>query len=134
MPDQPSAEQADGAAGTDAARSALDVARLAMVPPRVLAGLMALLAGLVLFAELPGRPLILHSLQKLAHPMVFGAIACGLLAIEFQRARPARSVPAQYLRSFTLAVLIGALTELAQLFSGDEAVFLIADDERRSQG
>ena len=99
------------------ARSALDVARLAAVPPRALVGMMLLLAGLVMFAELPGRPLILHALQKLAHPVVFGAIAVGLLAIEFQRSSPARSVPTQYLRAFALATLAGALTELAQLFT-----------------
>jgi len=117
VPERPPAEPDDRAADPGAARSALDVAHLATVPPRVLIGLMALLAGLVLFAELPGRPLILHSLQKLAHPMVFGAIASGLLAIEFQRAAATRPVPAQYLRAFALATLIGAFTEVAQLFT-----------------
>jgi VanZ family protein len=117
VPERPSAEQEGPEPATDATPSALDVARLATVPPRILAGLMVLLAGLVLFAELPGRPLILHSLQKAAHPTVFGAIAFGLLAIEFQRARSTRTVPAQYLRAFALATLIGALTEVAQLFT-----------------
>ncbi len=117
MPERRPTEPADPARPAGAARSALDVARLATVPPRVLIGLMALLAALVLFAELPGRPLILHVLQKLAHPAVIGAIALGLLGVEYQRDPATRPLPNQYLRAFALATSIGALTELGQLFT-----------------
>ena len=95
----------------------LDVARLGAVDPRVLIGSIAALACLVLFGELPGRPLILHVLQKLAHPAVFGLIAVGLLVLEQQRQAAARSVPIQYLRALLIATAIGAMTEIAQLFT-----------------
>jgi VanZ family protein len=116
MPESPPARPDGDAPAERARRSALDVARLAALPPQMLMVGMALLASLVLFAELPGRPLILHVLQKLAHPLVFGAIAAGVLAIEYQRA-PVRALPVQYLRALALATLAGALTEVAQLFT-----------------
>jgi VanZ family protein len=115
--EQPTADPPGRAVGGGASRSALDVARLASFPPRLIVGAMALLASLVLFAELPGRPLVLHVLQKLAHPMVFAAIAIGTLALELQRTDDGRRVGVQYLRAFTIATLAGALAEVAQLFT-----------------
>ncbi len=114
-------ETAAGGASRDAPaprapESALDVARLRSIRPRLLIALMAALAALVLFGELPGRPLILHVLQKLAHPCVFGLISIGLLALEQQRAAM-RPLWLQYLSALVVATAIGGLTELCQLFT-----------------
>ena len=106
-----------GNAPHPAPASGLDVARLRSIRPRLLLGLMVALSGLVLFGELPGRPLILHTLQKLAHPAVFGLIAVCLLAFEQQRAGGARPVVMQYVRALLFAIALGGMTELGQLFT-----------------
>lgn len=74
------------------------------------------LATLVLYGEFPGRPLILHSLQKLAHPVVFGAIAVGVFTLR-RRARPGGSVAADYLVASLVALGIGCLTEFGQVLT-----------------
>lgn len=117
MPEPPPTGPSEPSGQDGGRRPRLDIARLATLAPRTIIVLMALLAGLVLFAELPGRPLYLHVLQKLAHPSVFGAIALGMLALQLQRPERDQRIGMQYLNAFLVATLAGALTELAQLFT-----------------
>jgi VanZ family protein len=95
----------------------LDVARLTVIRPPFLVAVILMLALLVVFGELPGRPLVLHVLQKLAHPGVFGLIALGGLLLARQRATSARPPWLDYLAGFLLAVAIGAVTEIGQIFT-----------------
>jgi VanZ family protein len=100
-----------------AAAPRLDVSRLTVIrAPFLLAAILAL-ALTVVFVELPGRPLILHGLQKLGHPGVFGMIALGVLVLERQRPAPSRAAWLDYLLAFLIAVAIGGLTELSQIFT-----------------
>jgi hypothetical protein len=94
-----------------------DVARLTVIRPPFLVAAILGLALLVVFGELPGRPLILHVLQKLGHPSVFGAIALGVLVLERQRGGARRAVWLEYLGAFAVAVAIGGATELGQIFT-----------------
>ncbi len=94
-----------------------DVARLTVIRPPFLVAAILMLALLVVFGELPGRPLILHVLQKLAHPSVFGVIALGVLVLSRQRAAPARPAWRDYLTALVIALAIGGITELGQLFT-----------------
>ncbi|MBS0395447.1 MAG: VanZ family protein, partial [Proteobacteria bacterium] len=95
-----------------------DLGRLPPIRPALLVAAIVALALLVVFAELPGRPLILHVLQKLGHPAVFGIIAVGVLVLQLQRpGAAARAAWLQYLIAFAVAVGIGALTEAGQLFT-----------------
>lgn len=73
------------------------------------------LACLVVFATLPGRPLILHTLQKLAHPCVFGVIALSALVLQQQRSDG--GVGRHYLVALGCAVGLGALTEALQILT-----------------
>jgi hypothetical protein len=95
----------------------LDVARLTVIRAPFLVAAILALALTVVFVELPGRPLILHGLQKLGHPGVFGVIALGVLVLERQRPSQSRAVWLDYLVAFLIAGAIGALTELGQLFT-----------------
>jgi len=95
----------------------IDLARLVGIRPRLLLALILGLALLVVFAELPGRPLILHTLQKLAHPSVFGVIATSALILLRQRASATRSAWIDYALAFVIAVLIGGATEIGQIFT-----------------
>ncbi|MCX7058106.1 MAG: VanZ family protein [Proteobacteria bacterium] len=117
MPDPSRSDLPSDTAPERAPTSALDVMHLRAVQPQLLIAVMVALAGLVLLGELPGRPLILHALQKLAHPTVFGLIAIGVLALEQQRMTAARPLWLQYLLALLVATGIGALTELGQLFT-----------------
>lgn len=94
-----------------------DVARLTVIRPPILVAAILALALLVVFAELPGRPLILHTLQKLAHPGVFGMIAVGVLVLARQRPAGRRGPWFDYLVAFLVAVAIGGATEIGQLFT-----------------
>ena len=94
-----------------------DLSRLVAIRPPWLLALIVGLALLVVFAELPGRPLILHTLQKLAHPSVFGVIAVSALILLRQRANPARAPWIDYLLALAVAVLIGGVTEVGQMFT-----------------
>lgn len=76
-----------------------------------------MLALTVVFVELPGRPLILHTLQKLGHPGVFGVIALGVLVLERQRRALPRRAWLDYLVAFLIAIAIGGATEIGQLFT-----------------
>ena len=93
-----------------------DLERLAALPrPLVLAAIPAL-ASLVLFATLPVYPHFLQLVQKLGHPGVFGLIAILTLALQLRpgtRGRPAR----EYLLAFANCVLLGAATEIGQIFT-----------------
>jgi len=99
-----------------AAAPRLDVARLAALPRPLLIAAIPALASLVLFAELPPRPYILHLVQKLGHPGVFALIAIAMIALQLQprpEGRPWRA----YLIAFLTAVAIGAATEVGQVFT-----------------
>ena len=100
-----------------AATPRFDVARLTVIRPPILVAAILALALLVVFAELPGRPLILHTLQKLAHPGVFGMIAVGVLVLARQRTAGRRGPWFDYLVAFLVAVAIGGATEIGQLFT-----------------
>ncbi len=93
-----------------------DVARLTVIRAPFLVAAILGLALLVVFGELPGRPLILHALQKLGHPGVFGMIALGVLVLERQRA-PDRRPWLDYAVAFAVAIAIGGMTELGQIFT-----------------
>jgi VanZ family protein len=95
----------------------LDVARLTVIRPPFLVAAILGLALLVVFGELPGRPLILHVLQKLGHPGVFGMIALGVLVLARQRPGPGRAPWLDYLAAFLIAVAIGGATEIGQIFT-----------------
>jgi VanZ family protein len=94
-----------------------DVVRLTAIRAPFLVAAILGLALLVVFAELPGRPLILHVLQKLAHPGVFGMIALGVLVLERQRPASHRTTWLEYLVAFVVAVAIGGATEIGQIFT-----------------
>lgn len=94
-----------------------DLSRLVGIRPRLLLALIVGLALLVVFAELPGRPLILHTLQKLAHPSVFGVISISALILLRQRASPGRAAWIDYLLAMLIAILIGGATEIGQIFT-----------------
>ena len=91
-----------------------DLTQLHVVRPIFWCSLICGLALLVVFTGLPGRPLILHTLQKLAHPCVFGLIALSVLVLQSQRSHSRTGAASQYLISLLTAILIGALTEAAQ--------------------
>jgi hypothetical protein len=97
------------------AREAPQSGRLDRLPAEALVLVIVLLSAAVLVGELPGRPLILHTLQKLAHPVVFGIIAVMFLALE--RRRSAGAPFAGFLRVFVYTVCLGALTEAGQLLT-----------------
>ncbi len=76
------------------------------------------LAALVVFAGLPNSTRFLHVLHKTGHPLAFGAMA--LMALAVLRARPAAPVAQwwlPYLGALGIAILVGALTEIAQQFT-----------------
>ena len=95
----------------------VDIAHLVSIRSRVLLALIVALALLVVFAELPGRPLILHTLQKLGHPSVFGVIAVSALILLRQRPGQGRAAWIDYLLALAVAVVIGGATEVAQIFA-----------------
>jgi VanZ family protein len=71
------------------------------------------LLSLVVFAKFHEPTRFAHALQKLAHPVVFGAIA--LLFLTLPRRETPRRLGA-YVMAFVLTVLCGAGTEVAQAF------------------
>lgn len=82
----------------------------------------ALLAALVVFTGLPKTTLFLQVLHKTGHPLAFGLIALLTLFLlsksDFLLARPPWVA---YLAALVIAVLIGAATEVAQLFTHRDA-------------
>jgi hypothetical protein len=88
--------------------------RLMRVPTSLLVVMIAVLALTVLYVELPGRPLILHSLQKLGHPIVFALMTFGLFAIRRQR-QPGGGPLSDYLPTLLVATALGFLTEVSQV-------------------
>jgi len=97
--------------------SRFDVDRLVILPRSLLLALIAALAALVVFASFPPRPIILHVLQKLAHPSVFGVIAVSVLVLELQRSPPRSRAWFDYLTALAAAVALGGLTEILQNFT-----------------
>lgn len=71
------------------------------------------LLSLVVFAKFHEPPRFFHTLQKLAHPVTFGALA--LLFLTLLRRQPPRPFGA-YVVALILTVLCGAGTEVAQAF------------------
>lgn len=72
------------------------------------------LAVLVVFAGLPNSTRFLHVLHKTGHPLAFGAMA--LMALAVFRARPAAGAAQwwqPYLGALAVAIVVGALTEVA---------------------
>lgn len=82
----------------------------------------ALLAALVVFTGLPKTTIFLHVLHKTGHPLAFGLIALLVFSLltrrDFMQARPGWTA---YLAAFVITVLIGAATEIAQLFTHRDA-------------
>lgn len=71
------------------------------------------LLSLVVFAQFHEPTRFAHTLQKLAHPVTFGAIA--LLFLTLLRGEPPRRL-GSYVVAFVLTVTCGAGTEVAQAF------------------
>jgi VanZ family protein len=69
--------------------------------------------SLVVFAQFHEPTRFAHTLQKLAHPVTFGAIALLILTLLRRRAPRRFGV---YVAAFVLTVLCGAGTEVAQAF------------------
>jgi VanZ family protein len=68
--------------------------------------------SLVVFAKFSEPTRFAHTLQKLAHPVTFGAVALLVLTLRSQTPRRFGS----YVIAFTVTVLCGAGTEVAQAF------------------
>jgi VanZ family protein len=79
------------------------------------------LLSLVVFAKFHEPTRFLHTLQKLAHPITFGAVALLFLTL-LRRQTPRRF--GSYLVAFTLTVLCGAGTEVTQGFVGRDPALL----------
>ena len=87
---------------------------LERLPAPLLAALIPALAALVVFVDLPARPLIFHVIEKLGHPGVFALIAvAGVLLLV--RRDPATLHWRDYAIAFVFAVALGGGTELAQM-------------------
>jgi VanZ family protein len=86
---------------------------------------MAILAALltsVVFAETPQGSAFLHVLQKLGHPIVFGSCALLILYLWWPPGdRQGRSGQTDYALAFAITLALGALTEIAQLFTHRDA-------------
>lgn len=87
--------------------------RLSRVPAALLFALITALLLAVVFLTLPGRPLIFHSLQKLAHPTVFAIISVSVLVLIRQRLDSNPRI-CNYFAAFSIALLLGASTEYLQ--------------------
>jgi VanZ family protein len=77
--------------------------------------------SLVVFAKFQEPTRFAHTLQKLAHPVTFGAIA--LLFLTLLRGKPPRRF-GSYVVAFALAVTCGAATEVAQAFTARDPSIL----------
>jgi VanZ family protein len=94
----------------------VDISRLAGLSRPLLIVAIAALASLVVFVELPARPYLLHLVQKLGHPGVFGLISILVLALQLRpgvQGRPWR----EYAIALATAITIGAATEVGQVFT-----------------
>jgi VanZ family protein len=76
---------------------------------------------LVVFTQFHEPTRFAHTLQKLAHPVTFGAVALLFLTL-FRQETPRRF--GSYLVAFALTVLCGAGTEVAQAFVARDPSFL----------
>ena len=78
----------------------------------------ALLAAVVVFAELPHTTKFMHELHKAGHPVVFGAIALLLLSLLTSPASGKHDYRWRpYISAFGITIAIGAATEIAQQFT-----------------
>ena len=98
----------------------LDVAFLEHIPSVVLLVLIVGLAALVCFATFPPKPLILHVLQKLAHPGVFGVISLSAFTLVSRNLQTSRATWLAYLLALLTAIMIGGLTEIGQIYTHRE--------------
>jgi hypothetical protein len=80
--------------------------------------IIAALAGLVVFAEIPRSTLFMHVLHKTGHPVAFALMALVVRALLQTNAVFARRAPLIIsLIAFLVTVAIGAMTEVLQLFT-----------------
>lgn len=78
----------------------------------------------VVFSPSPGGTRWIRTLHNAAHGPIFGCVALAVMAIIRAHPRSRSLAPApQYLISFTVAALLGALTEVTQAFVGRDASF-----------
>lgn len=94
-----------------------------------LAGICAL-AALVIFAEIPRSTQFMHVLHKSGHPLAFGAIAVlALLLLTDDTSNKAMPPWRSYATAFAVAVVLGVLTEIAQIFTnrGSSATDVLSD-------
>lgn len=90
----------------------------------------AILATLVVSTALPNTSRFMHVLHKTGHPLIFGIIALLALSLlgQFDTLVKRPSV-IRYVVAFAIAVLVGAMTEVGQLFThrGASAVDVQSD-------
>ena len=78
----------------------------------------ALLAAMVVFTALPQTTEFWHVLHKTGHPLAFGLTALLVLRLLTKFNRDAASpVWMPYVAAFLITVVLGAMTEIAQLFT-----------------
>ena len=78
----------------------------------------ALLAAMVVFTSLPKSTEFMLVLHKTGHPLVFGVTALLVLRLLMKFSGIAsRPLWIAYLSAFAITVLLGAMTEIAQLFT-----------------
>lgn len=78
----------------------------------------ALLAAMVIFTSLPKSTEFMLVLHKTGHPLVFGVTALLVLRLYMKfSGNESRPVWIAYLTAFAITVLLGAMTEIAQLFT-----------------
>jgi hypothetical protein len=106
-----------------AGSTAIDVERLARVPALLLKAAIVALASLVVFVALPARPLMLHVVQKLGHPGVFGLVAICVIALRRRRPRAEHSALPDYATALITCILLGGLTELLQFLTHRDPAF-----------
>ena len=79
----------------------------------------------VVFAPVSGQTRWIYALHDAAHGPIFGCVAVLLMAAMHGYERmPNIGVALEYLAAFVVAVLLGALTEVLQLFVGRDASFM----------
>lgn len=77
-----------------------------------------LLATVVVFVDIPNTSKFMHVLHKTGHPTVFGLVAVlVLLLVATRKSFAERPAWARYAVAFVITVVIGAMTEIAQLFT-----------------
>ena len=77
-----------------------------------------LLAAIVVLVDIPNTSKFMHVLHKTGHPVVFGLVALFVLRLVATRNDiTERPIWVRYAVAFVITVVIGAMTEIAQLFT-----------------